>query len=185
MENWKLKARICDLDEMPNKLSRQKKKDTRKDRRSAFKAWKWTLMGNVHFLHAVMRNGIFQLRDQQELASALLQAKKNSVDEHHADDVEGPLRLVPNRDTLRAEAVYVRQQVKKAQKLLAASNSGEAILTSKEQALCIELESGELERVRNQKNRAYGHGQSVTRLSIEQAAVLRAFSFNQLEEYFK
>ena len=141
-------------------------------------------MGNVHFLHAVMRNGIFQLRDQQELARALLQAKESSVDEHHADDVEEPLRLVPNKDTLRAEAVHARQQVKKARKLLAASNSG-AKLTASQQALCIELESGELERVRNQKDRAYGHGQSVTRLSIEQAAVLRAFSFNQLEEYFK
>ena len=46
------------------------------------------LMGNVHFLHAVMRNGIFQLRDQQDLASALLHAQ-SSVDEHHADYVAG------------------------------------------------------------------------------------------------
>ena len=98
--------------------------------------------------------------------------------------MEEPLRLVPNRDTLRAEAVHARQQVKKAKKLLAASNSG-AILTPSQQALCIELESGELERVRNQKDRAYGYGQSVTRVSIEHAAVLRVFSFNQLEEYFK
>ena len=93
-------------------------------------------MGNVHFLHAVMRHGIFQLRDQRELASALLQAR-NSVDEHHADDVEESLRLVPNSDTLRAEAVHARQQVKKAKKLLAASNSG-ATLTPSEEALCID-----------------------------------------------
>ena len=91
---------------------------------------------------------------------------------------------MPNRDTLRAEAVHARQQVKKARKLLDASNSG-AVLTRFEQALCMQLQSGELERIRNQKDRAYGYGNSVTSLSIEQAAVLRAFSFNQLEKYFK
>ena len=100
MENAQLKARICDLVERPAELIRKMKQEIRKDRRNAFKAWRWTLMGNVHFLHAVMRNGIFQLRDQHELASALLQEKENSVDEHHADDVEESLSLVTNRDTL-------------------------------------------------------------------------------------
>ena len=76
MKCAKLKARICDLVERTEELGRKTKKIIRKERRNAFKAWKYTLMGNVHFLHAVMRNGIFQLRDQQELASALLQAKK-------------------------------------------------------------------------------------------------------------
>ncbi len=183
MENEQLKARICNLDENPEELNRQTKKQIRKQRRDAFKAWKWQLMGNVHFLHAVMRNGIFQLRDQQDLATALLQAQ-SSVDEHHADDVAGTVKLVPNRDTLRAEAVHARQQVKKARKLVDASNSG-AALTRSGKILCIQLETGELEEDRNQKDRAYGYGKSVTSLSIEQAAVLRAFSFNQLEKYFK
>ena len=98
--------------------------------------------------------------------------------------MEEPLRLVPNSDTLRAEAVHARQQVKKAKKLLAASNSG-ATLTPSEEALCIEFESGALEENRKEKDRAYGHGQSVTRVSIEQAGVLKAFSFNVLDEYFK
>ena len=84
MENAELKASICDMTERAAELSRSKKKRIRDQRRSAFKAWKWQLMGNVHFLHAVMRNGIFQLRDQQDLATALLQAQ-SSVDEHHAD----------------------------------------------------------------------------------------------------
>ena len=65
---------------------RQMKQKKRNDRRNAFKAWRWTLMGNVDF----------QLRDQQELASALLQAKQSSVDEHHADDVAGVVESVPN-----------------------------------------------------------------------------------------
>ena len=140
-------------------------------------------MGNVHFLHAVMRNGIFQLRDQQDLAIALLQAQ-SSVDEHHADDVAGPVQTVPNRDTLCAEAVKARQQVKRARKLVDASNSG-AVLTPPQQALCRQLELGNLERARNQKDRAYGYGKEVTSMSIEQAAVLRAYSFNQLETYFR
>ena len=122
--------------------SRQVKQKNRNARRNVFKAWRWTLMGNVHF----------QLRDQQELASALLQAKQSSVDEHHADDVAGVVESVPNRDTLRAEAVHAREQVKKARKLVAASKPG-AVLTPSEQALCTEFESGELDRVRNQKDR--------------------------------
>jgi hypothetical protein len=179
----KLKAAICDLEERPDELSRNTKKKIRGERRSACKSWKWTLMGNVHFLHAVMRNGIFQLRDQQDLATALLQAQ-SSVDEHHADDVAGARALMAHKDTLREEAVKARQQVKRARKLLDASNSG-AELTQCQQVLCIQLESGELERIRNQKDRAYGHGQSVTNLSLEQAAVMRAFSFKQLEKYFE
>jgi uncharacterized protein with gpF-like domain len=135
-------ANSSDLVEIPEELSRQMKQQIRNDRRNAFKAWRWTLMGNVDF----------QLRDQQELASALLQAKQSSVDEHHADDVAGVVESVPNRDTLRAEAVHARQQVKKARKLVAASNPG-AVLTPSEQVLCTELESGELDRVRNQKDR--------------------------------
>ena len=183
MENAQLKARICDLDERPAELSHQQKKQIRSDRRNAFKSWKWQLMGNVHFLHAIMRNGIFQLRDQQDLAIALLQAQ-SSADEHRADDVAGPVELVPNRDTLRAEAVKARQQVKKARKLVDASNSG-VVLTPSQLALCRQLELGELERTRNQKDRTYGYGKDVMRLSIEQAAVLRAYSFNQLEAYFQ
>ena len=140
-------------------------------------------MGNVHFLHAVMRHGIFQLRDQHELASALLQAKNHSVDEQHADDVTGAIESVLNRDTHRAEAVHARQQIKKARKLVDASNSG-AVLTRSEKILCSQLETGKLEEDRKEKDRAYGHGKSMPSLSIEQAAVLRAFSCNQLEKYF-
>ena len=80
--------------------SRQVKQKIRNARRNVFKAWRWTLMGNVHFLHAVMRNGIFQLRDQQDLATALLQ-EQSSVDEHHADDVAGAVESVPNRHSPR------------------------------------------------------------------------------------
>ena len=94
------------------------------------------------------------------------------------------MELRPNRDTLRAQAVQARQQVKKARKLLDASNSG-VVLTPSQLALCRQLELGELERTRKQKDRAYGHGRDVMRLSIEQAAVLRAYSFNQLEAYFQ
>ena len=140
-------------------------------------------MGNTHFLHAIMRRGIFQVCDQQELARALLQAKESSVDEHHADDVEESCTLVVDKDKLRAEAVYARQQVKKARKLLAAWNSG-TVLTEAEQLLCIRLETGKLQKDRDQKDEVYGHGQSVTRLSIEQAAMLRAFS-SDLDDYFK
>ena len=183
MENAELKASICDMTERAAELSRPTKKRIRDDRRSAFKAWKRQLMGNVHFLHAVMRHGIFQIRDQQDLATALLQAQ-SSVDEHHADDVAGAAKLMANKDTLREEAVKARQQVKRARKLRDASNSGTE-LTQNQKVLCIQLESGELERIRNQKDRAYGHGQSVTNLSLEQAAVMRAFSFKQLEKYFE
>jgi hypothetical protein len=182
MENAQLKARICDLVERPAELSRKTKQKTRSDRRSAFRSWKSQLMGNVHFLHAVMRNGIFQLRDQQDLATALLQ-EQSSVDEHHADDVAGAVESVPNRDTLRAEAVHARQQIKKARKLVDASNSG-AVLTRSEKILCIQLKTGELEEDRNQKDRAYGYGNSMKSLSIELAAVLRAFCCNQLKKYF-
>ena len=110
MVNKKLKARICDLVERPAELSRKTKQKTRMDRRSAFKAWKMQLLGNVRFLHAIMRNGIFQLRDQQDLATAVLQ-EQSSVDEHHAENVT-------HRDTLRAEAVHARQQLKKARRLI-------------------------------------------------------------------
>ena len=153
--------------------SRQVKQKIRNARRNVFKAWRWTLMGNVHF----------QLRDQQELASALLQAKQSSVDEHHADDVAGAVESVPNRDTLRAEAVHARQQIKKARKLVDASNSG-AVLTRSEKILCIQLETGELEEERIAKNRAYCYGKSITRLSIELAEELRVFCCNHLEKYF-
>ena len=130
-----------------------------------------------------MGNVDFQLRDQQELASALLQAKQSSVDEHHADDVAGVVESVPNRDTLRAEAVHARQQIKKARKLVDARNSG-AVLTRYEKNLCIELETGELEEDRNKKDRAHGHGNAMTSLSIEMAVVLRTFCRSHLERYF-
>jgi hypothetical protein len=133
MENAQLKSRICDMVERPAKLSRITKQSTRNDRRNAFKKWKMHLMGNVHFLHALMRNGIFQLRDQQDLATALLQ-EQSSVDEHHADDVAGAVESVANRETLRAEAVRARQQIKKAQKLDLKASTG-AVLTRSERIL--------------------------------------------------
>ena len=141
-------------------------------------------MGNTHFLHAVMRRGIFQLHDQRELARALLEAKESSVDEHHADDVEESCKLLVKKDNLRADAVYARQQLKKAQKLLAAMKDGTK-LTQAEDLLCSQLETGHLQRIRQEKDDAYGHGQSVTRLSIEDAAVLRAFSNKQLDDYWR
>ena len=166
-------ANSSDLVEIPEELSRHVKQKVRNGRRNAFKAWRWTLMGNVDF----------QLRDQQELASALLQAKQSSVDEHHADDVAGGVESVPSRDTLRAEAVHARQQIKKARKLVDARSSG-AVLTRYEKNLCIELETGELEEDRNKKDRAHGHGNAMTSLSIEMAVVLRTFCRSHLERYF-
>ena len=84
MQNAQLKARIRNLQEKPEEFCRNTKRKIRVDRRNAFRAWTRQLMGNVHFLHAVMRNGTFQIRDQQDLASAFLHAY-SSVDEHHAD----------------------------------------------------------------------------------------------------
>ena len=165
-------------------FNRETKQKIGSARRSAFKAWKWTLMGNTHFLHAVMRRGIFQLQDQQELVRALLEAKESSVDEHHADDVAASYRVLVQRDKLRADAVYARQQVKKAQKLLAAMKDGTK-LTQAEDLLCAQFETGKLQRIRQEADEAYGHGQSVTRLSIEDAAVLRAFSDKLLDDYWR
>ena len=84
MQNAQLKARIRNLQEEPEEFCRNTKRKIRVERRIAFRAWTRQLMGNVHFLHAVMRNGTFQIRDQQDLASAFLHAY-SSVDEHHAD----------------------------------------------------------------------------------------------------
>ena len=183
MNNEQLKANIRVLVEDPDNLSRKMKRYVKRKRRDAFKAFKFRLIGNVHFLHAVMRHGIFNLTDQQQLAAALLQEQRAS-EEHDADNVGAAVQPTTSKETLRAEAVHARQQVKKAQKLVNASSSG-AQLTQSEKALCTQFENGTLEQVRNQKDRAYGHGKSVTSVTIEQAAVLRAFSFNQLEQYFK
>ena len=184
MKNPELKARICDLVERPAELSRNTKVKIRSDRRSAFKSWKSQLMGNIHFLHAVMRQDIFQLRNQQDLATALLH-EQSSVDEHHADDVARAVESVSNRETLRAEAVHARQQIKEARKLVHASNSG-AVLTRSETNLCIQLKTGELEEDRKQKDKAYIYRNPMTSLSIEMATVLRANQRNieNLEKYF-
>ena len=192
MGNPKLKASICDLVERPAELSRNTKQKIRSDRRSAFKAWKSQLMGNIHFLHAVMRNGIFHLRDQQDLANAILY-EQSSVDEHHAVVSVS----VSEKDTLRAEAVHARQQIKKARRLIDASNSG-AVLTPSEKKLCSQLKTGKLEEDRILKDEAYTYLRhraapdasatrplaSVGSASIEMAAVLRTFCCNHLEKYF-
>ena len=100
--------------------------------------------------------------------TAVLQ-EQSSVDEHHADDVAGAVESVPNRDTLRAEAVRARQQIKKAQKLDLKASTG-AVLTRSERILRTQLETGELEEDCNQKYRAYGYKNAMTSLSIELAA---------------
>ena len=84
MQNAQLKARIRNLQEEPEEFGRNTKRKLRVERRNAFRAWTRQLMGNVDFLHVVMRNGTFQIRDQQDLASAFLHAY-SSVDEHYAD----------------------------------------------------------------------------------------------------
>ena len=192
MENTKLKARICDLVERPAELSRNTKQKIRSDKRNAFKAWKSQLMGNIHFLHAVMRNGIFHLRDQQDLENAILY-EQSSVDEHHAVVSVS----VSEKETLRAEAVHARQQIKKARRLIDASNSG-AVLTPSEKKLCIQLKTGKLEEDRILKDETYTYLRhraapdasatrplaSVGSASIEMAAVLRTFCCNHLEKYF-
>ena len=61
----------------------------------------------------------------------------------------------PNRDTLRAEAVHARQQVKKARKLVDASNSG-AALTLSEKNFAFSSRQANWKKSRKQKDRAYG-----------------------------
>ena len=146
------------------------------DTRNAFKSWKRSLLGNHPFLMAVLRHGLFDSKSQQELMIAVLQEQSNSGDDHPAEH---------DRKELRRKALEARQQLKDAKKLaekLALEELSEAELSNEQFHLLTELNSGLLEKIMVEENKAYGHGEGVKISTKEEAAVFR-MSCNSLDVY--
>ncbi len=189
MANEDLKARIRHMEAAPLSLSRADKVLIRRQRRGAFKSWKWALMGNTHFLHALLRWGLFELKDQHILAAALLQEEEDSVDAHRA--VSGSQQhavggsAAPSMNDLRQQSVVARQKLKKAKTLIRSWQKGWK-LNAAERQLCMHFESGALAKAVKLTTEAYGHDHAAgtSAASVEHAAVIRAFCTNKLNGFW-
>ena len=89
-----------------------------------------------------------------------------------------------DRDILRAQAVKARQNLKYAEKLLKRAQEEKMPLSRTEHRLVMKLESGELHWNRADAEKAYGHGQTVKKITVEESAVIRAYSTDVLARYW-
>ena len=167
MINQKLKREITVLDSDPESLRRAQKKRVRHARRVTFKAWKKSLFGNTPLVHAILEHGIFGMEDVTEFISTYLQmaTEKESSDGAHLA-AEGDVTLKPNPDCLRREAVAARRWLKFARKCSTRSR-----LNDEERRLVARLESGQLDKICVQKNKAYGFGVGTPRPIPQHEAV--------------
>ena len=172
--NVNLQNRIDNAFANDNTLTRRQKTKLNSDRRGAFNAWKRSLLGNKHFLMAVLRHGLFDSKSQQELLIAVLHEQSNSVDDPPAEH---------DRKKLRRNALNARKQFKVANKLAREMELGdlqEADLSWRQTELLNMLSSGLLEQTMIENNKAYGHGEGAKVTTTEQAAIFR-MSYNSLD----
>ena len=154
----------------------KEKEKLRKDARNAFKSWKHTLLGNHTFLLAVLRNGIFDTRSQQELMIAVLQEQNDLM---NSDDDHSPEQ---DKKELRGKALEAQQKLKDARKL---SNKVfiESDLSRQDLQLLKEFSCGLLDKKVKENDNAYGHGRGVRIVTKEEKACFR-MSRNTLDAYW-
>ena len=144
----------------------------RNHRRGAFKAWLRDRMGNAALFRAVVKHGFFDTRSLSEFMVAYHEMQDRG-------DLHPTVETPPTeRESLRVEVVKARMKVSRARRLAVLDRP----LSPYEEDPVYKLEFGDLERIRQQADKAYGHGAEVPRLTME--AVLYRVSGNELDNYF-
>ena len=169
-----LKQRILAFDTCSDALSREEKTNLRNHRRGAFKAWLRDRMGNAALFRAVVKHGFFDTRSLSEFMVAyhVMQDRGNL----HPTVETSPTE----RERRRAEALKARMNVSRARRLAVLYRP----LLPYEQDLVYKLEFGDLEKIRQQADKAYGHGAEVSRMTTMDA-VLHRVSGNELDNCFR
>jgi hypothetical protein len=184
--NERIIREVQELDDAPETINRKEKKRIRNDRRGAFKTWQHALMGNIHLFRAMMRHGLFEFADLQDFMVAytqILEEEKQrrstnaaaSVDTMLSEDIEKKRQL-----QLREDALAARRRLKHARKLAMSQQQ----LSIAELDLLEKLNSGELDRLCLERNRAYGHGDGTKSIARDDATLFRV-SCNLLDKYFQ
>ena len=115
---------------------------------------------------AVLRNGLFEAREQQDLLYVILQEQDK---EKKKEDICEEDRLWK-----RAQAVAARRKVKGARKLATEIGSHDVRLLDPRQVKLLQLlDNGSLEADMKAKNKAYEHGEGANVTTKEQAATFR------------
>jgi hypothetical protein len=181
--NQDLRRRVKDWEAEPDAFDRRQKKKIRDDLRGAFRSWATKLLGGWDF-KAVMRHGLFATSNQKALAQAVLEdSHRGPGGDTHPAETPSFRRLRENPETLRRAALEARCAYKTAVRLVEKVRAGYAP-TNREHSIIMQLESGHLKTMRDEANKAYGHGAGAETLSREQAIVLLAFTEKKLEAYF-
>ena len=163
MRNKDLAKEIRTYDDPHNWLSREHKHFIRSRRRSAFKSWKRSLLGNTALVHAVLMYGFVEPHEMCEFMKHFLRISEDP-------DVAEPEVDHEDREPLRRQALAARKRLRRARYIQRQIESGKSIWAHNSRwnghwtpsAHDLEelklLESGELREICDRKNKAYGHG---------------------------
>ena len=165
MRNKDLAKEIRTYDDPHNWLSREHKQFIRSRRRSAFKSWKRSLLGNTALVHAVLSYGIVDPQEMREFMKHFFRISEDP-------DVAEPEVNHEDRESLRREALAARKRLRRAryiQRKIESSywtpsaighlrKNGYWTPSADDLEELKLLESGELREICERKNKAYGHG---------------------------
>ena len=159
-----------------NTLTRSYKKVINGEVRSRHRTWMTKLIGNWDFFKVTLRYGYFDAANKKNLVKAILQERatsQTSGGKHPTGSAE-----------LRKVALHARQEYKRATKLRDTARE-DPLLTKDELKLLGLLADGTLNRRRLDANHAYGHGEGAQGITKEQLIVIKAFTDNVLDAYFR
>ena len=164
MRNQDLVKEIRTYDDPHKWLSRGHKASIRSRRRSAFKSWKRSQLGNTALWNAVLMYGFAEPHEMCEFMKHFLRmSEEPDAAEPEVDHDK------PNREQLRRQALAARKRVRRARNIRRRIKSGKPICahragfghwtpTAHDLAELKLLDSGELTQICERRNKAYGHG---------------------------
>ena len=162
MRNQDLVKEIRTYDDPHKWLSRGHKASIRSRRRSAFKSWKRSQLGNTALWNAVLMYGFAEPHEMCEFMKHFLRMSEEP-------DAAEPEVDHENREQLRRQALAARKRVRRARYIRRRIKSGKPICahragfghwtpTARDLAELKLLDSGELTQICERRNKAYGHG---------------------------
>ena len=162
MRNQDLVKEIRTYDDPHKWLSRGHKASIRSRRRSAFKSWKRSQLGNTALWNAVLMYGFAEPHEMCEFMKHFLRMSEEP-------DAAEPEVDHENREQLRRQALAARKRVRRARNIRRRIKSGKPICahragfghwtpTAHDLAELKLLDSGELTQICERRNKAYGHG---------------------------
>ena len=180
MENKKVKKWYSWVRADPNKLTEAEKAWTDNQFQTAFRKWATKLVADYNLFIFVLQHGICNPEERPHFVEAVLREKEQaSGDARHAGNTKDP-----NEDVRRrTAALQARLMWKKAQKLHEWGKEDTSrwnYLEYADKCLLAKFINGYLLKDRKNADEAYGHGDEVETLSLQDRARLRAWSTNAL-----